>query len=314
MIAVVIPCYRTRNQVLAVIEKIGPEVSRIYVVDDNCPDNTGDYVSKNCQDSRVAVIKNAKNLGVGGATIAGYRKALADNASIVIKLDSDGQMDPTLIPAFVEPIQEGRADYSKGNRFYVLEYLKKMPGVRVFGNAVLSLITKFSTGYWNIMDPTNGFTAIHSKVLNLLPLDKLDNRYFFESDMLFRLNIVRAVVIDIPLLSTYNDEPSSLPIPSVSILFPGKHLLRFAKRIFYNYFLREFNLGTIQLVGGSILMGGGTIFGAYEWYKNYQAGIETTSGTVMLAALPILLGFNLLVGAVNYDISSMPQTVIHKVL
>ena len=145
MIAVVIPCYRTRNQVLAVLEKIGPDVSRIYVVDDGCPEGTGDYVSKNSRDSRVLVIKNERNLGVGGATIAGYRRALADKASIVIKLDSDGQMDPGMIPAFVEPIQEGRADYTKGNRFYALEYLKNMPGIRLFGNAVLSLITKIST-------------------------------------------------------------------------------------------------------------------------------------------------------------------------
>jgi glycosyltransferase involved in cell wall biosynthesis len=308
------PCYKTRNQVLSVIEKIGQDVSRIYVVDDCCPEGTGEYVSKNCKDPRVVVLKNKKNLGVGGATMAGYRKALADRSNIVIKLDSDGQMDPSYIPAFVAPILAGRADYTKGNRFYTLEYLKNMPGMRLFGNAVLSLITKASTGYWNIMDPTNGFTAIHGKVLYLLPLDKLDKRYFFESDMLFRLNIIRAVVMDIPLISTYNNEPSSLRIQSASILFPGKHLLRFLKRIFYNYFLREFNLGTIEMLGSAILMGGGALFGAFEWYKNAQAGIETTSGTVMLAALPILLGFNLMLGAINYDINSIPRNVIHKVL
>lgn len=314
MISVVIPCYRTRNQILDVLKNIGPDISRIYVVDDCCPDHTGDYVSRNCRDSRVIIIKNKKNLGVGGATITGYRRALEDKAEIIIKLDSDGQMNPALIPTLVSPLIEGRADYTKGNRFYLLEYLKNMPRIRIFGNAVLSLITKVSTGYWNIMDPTNGFTAIHSKVLRLLPLNKLDNRYFFESDMLFRLNIIKAVVMDIPLISLYNNETSNLNIPAVSLLFPGKHLLRFMKRIFYNYFLREFNLGTVHLVGSCILMGGGTVFGIYQWYKNYQVGIATTSGNVMLAALPILLGFNLLIGALNYDITSVPQTVIHKVL
>lgn len=314
MIAVVIPCYKTKQQIMSVIEKIGPEVSRIYLVDDSCPQKTGDYVSEHCRDPRVTVIKNATNMGVGGATITGYQEALSHGASIIIKVDGDGQMNPELIPSFIGPILAGRADYTKGNRFYTLEYLHTMPPLRLLGNAVLSLFTKFSTGYWDIMDPTNGFTAIHSKVLKILPLEKLDKRYFFETDMLFRLNIARAVIQDIPLMSTYDDEPSSLHIGAIVMQFPWKHLTRFTKRIFYNYFLREFNMGTIQLLSSFILMGGGTTFGIYEWIKNARLGIETTSGTVMIAALPILLGFNLLLGAINYDITSIPRTVIHKIL
>lgn len=314
MIAVVIPCYKTRNQVLPVIEKIGPEVSNIYVIDDFCPEGTGDYVLEKCRDPRIIVIKHDRNLGVGGAMVTGYRRALADGATIVVKIDGDGQMNPELIHTLIEPIIDGQADYTKGNRFHALEYLANMPGVRLFGNAFLSLITKFSTGYWDIMDPTNGFTAIHGKVLRILPLEKLNKRYFFETDMLFRLNISRAVIRDIPLVATYNNGPSSLKITSTAIQFPWEHLVRFSKRIFYSYFLREFNMGTVQLTSGALLMGGGAVFGAYEWIKNAQLGVETTSGTVMIAALPILLGFNLLLGAVNYDIASTPRNVLHKVL
>src|SRR5690606_32001950 len=150
-------------------------------------------------DPRVRVIRHASNLGVGGAVITGYQAAIADGMDILVKLDGDGQMDASLIPDFIEPIINGEADYTKGNRFFDLEELRSMPRIRLIGNAVLSFMTKFSSGYWNLFDPTNGFTALHADVARYLPLSKISKRYFFESDMLFRLNTLRAVVHDIPM-------------------------------------------------------------------------------------------------------------------
>jgi glycosyltransferase involved in cell wall biosynthesis len=312
MIAVIIPCYRTRAYILPLIAQIGTEVDRIYVIDDACPEKTGTYVEKECCDPRVIVIFHGHNQGVGGAVVSGYRQALEDGAEIVIKLDGDGQMNPALIPRFISPILNGTADYTKGNRFFDLRLLTSMPKIRLLGNAGLSFICKLCTGYWNMMDPTNGYTAIHVSVLKLLPLHKLDKRYFFESDILFRLNTVRAVVYDIPMQSKYEGEVSSLRIGEVILAFPLKYINRLWKRIFYSYFLRDFNVGSIALVVGSLLFSFGVVQGAIAWYHSIISGIPATSGTVMLASLPIILGFQSLLAAINFDVANVPKDPVQK--
>ena len=198
-IAVVIPCHRVRDRVAGVIQSIGPEVSAIFVVDDGCPEDTGGFVEREVADARVTVLRHEQNQGVGAAVMTGYRAAIADSAGIIVKIDGDGQMDPADLPALVAPILEGSADYTKGNRFTELGHLPTMPAIRIVGNAVLSFLTKFSSGYWDIFDPTNGYTAIHASVAARLPFAKIAPRYFFESDMLFRLGLLRAVVRDVPM-------------------------------------------------------------------------------------------------------------------
>lgn len=198
-VAVVLPCYKSKKQVLDVIARIGQEAFLIVAVDDCCPMGTGTHIEQNCSDPRVVIVRNEVNRGVGGAVIRGYREALGRGADIVVKIDSDGQMDPAHLPRIVHPVAQGLADYTKGNRFFNIEDLKTMPAIRVFGNAGLSFLTKLSSGYWSVFDPTNGYTAIHRAALEMLPLDKIDNRFFFESDMLFRLYIAGAVVLDVPI-------------------------------------------------------------------------------------------------------------------
>ena len=221
-IAVIIPSYRVCNHLLGVIESIGSEVSKIYVIDDFCPDDSGTLVEKQCQDERVLVIRNQKNQGVGGAVMAGYKAAIDDGMEIIVKVDGDGQMDPSLILDFVAPIASGEADYTKGNR--------AMPKSRLFGNAVLSFMTKLSSGYWDLFDPTNGYTAIHRDVAIHIPFHKVSRRYFFETDMLFRLNTLRAVVVDIPMDAKYGKEKSNLRVSRVFGEFLFKHIRNFCLR------------------------------------------------------------------------------------
>lgn len=313
-IAVVVPSYRVRERIGGVLSAIGPEVERIYVVDDACPEKTGDHVEASVRDPRVKVVRNASNLGVGGATKAGMLAALADGADVIVKVDGDGQMDPSLIPALVRPIAEERADYTKGNRFFELEDVAAMPKVRLFGNALLSLVNKAASGYWDLMDPTNGFVAIHARVAERLPLGKIADDYFFESDMLFRLGTLRAVALDMPMVARYDGAPSSLRIGNVALRFPGRYLGRFFKRVFYNYFLRDFNAGTVQIVLAVLLLLGGAAFGLWRWYLSVATGVPATSGTVMLAALPVLLGGHLLISAINFDIANVPRRPLHPLL
>jgi len=311
-VAIVIPCFKVKRHILSVIRSIKRDITYIFVVDDFCPEDSGEFVLKNIKDKRVKVLFHEKNLGVGGAMVTGYKAALASGAEIIIKLDGDGQMDPKLIPNFISPIIKGEADYTKGNRFFNPEYLIKMPKVRLIGNAGLSFINKLVSGYWDIMDPTNGYTAIHKTVLSMIPFEKLDNRYFFESDMLFRLNIARAVVQDVPMVAIYGDEISNLSIKRVLFEFPLKYMNRLFKRIFYNYFLRDFNLGSLELFFGMILTSFGIFFGISKWFYGYFNQINASSGTVMVAALPIIVGFQLILSALQYDVISVPKKVLSK--
>lgn len=309
-IAVVIPCYRVKQYVLSVIDAIGPEVTAIYVVDDRCPEGSGDYVELKCTDQRVKVLRNPVNRGVGGAVMHGYRQAIADGVDVVVKIDGDGQMDPRLLCRFVAPIIAGQADYVKGNRFYDLAQIRQMPTIRIFGNAVLSFMSKFSTGYWGLFDPTNGFTALSVPVAAHLPFDKISNRYFFETDMLFRLNTLRAVVVDMPMHACYGDERSSLNVAKVLPEFLLKHARNFTKRIFYNYFLRDMSVASLELVVGAFLFCGGTLFGGWQWLRALLTHVPTPLGTIMLAVLPILIGMQLLLAFLAYDIAAVPKRPI----
>lgn len=313
-IAVVIPSFRVREHILQVIDGIGAEVSLIYVIDDACPQESGRYVNEHCDDARVTVIFLQENQGVGGAVMAGYSAAIEDGADVIVKVDGDDQMDPRLIPVFVEPILRGEADYTKGNRFFDLEKISAMPRMRLFGNAVLSFMAKVSTGYWNLFDPTNGYTAIHAAVAKHLPFNKISKRYFFETDILFRLNTLQAVVSDVPMHAKYADEKSNLQINKIVGEFLVKHIRNFIKRIFYNYYLRDLSLASLELPLGMLLILGGSGYGFYHWFESSEVGVATSAGTVMLAALPILLGVQLVLAFVGYDISRVPRDVKHRKL
>ena len=306
-IAVTIPSYKVRAHVLDVIARIPPQVQRIYVVDDKCPQDSGRFVQEQCHDPRVLVLFHEQNQGVGGAVSTGYRAALEEGMDIVVKVDGDGQMDPALIPHFTRPIERGRADYTKGNRFYRPESLKGMPPIRLFGNAALSFINKLSTGYWSIMDPTNGYTAIHTAVLRELPLHKLEQRYFFETDMLYHLNTIRAVVHDVPMDAVYADEESSLKVSKVLPEFMVKHVNRFFKRYVYLYLLRDFNIGSLYSLLGVVLCGLGVVFGGWAWLRSLTTGQPATSGTVMLAALPLIIGIQFLIAFLHHDVERVPS-------
>ena len=314
MIAVVIPSYKCKKHILNVITTIGSEVNKIYIVDDCCPEKTGAFVLENNKDPRVKVLFNEINLGVGGAVMNGYRQALLDNFQVVVKVDGDGQMDPELIPLFIRPILLGEADYTKGNRFYQIDDLRQMPKLRVFGNTVLSFLSKLSSGYWRVFDPTNGYTAIHTSVLQSIDLDKVSKRYFFESDFLFRLNISGAVVVDVPMIAKYGDEKSNLSEFKIIPSFLKGHFRNFLKRIFYNYFLRDFNIASLELLLGTPLLFFGLFYGLFQWCVHSLNNTQAPNGTVMLAALSIILGFQMLLGFFNFDMNARTEKPLHKKL
>jgi glycosyltransferase involved in cell wall biosynthesis len=310
-VAVVIPCYRVKSHILSLLSRIGPEVSRVFVIDDACPEHTGRLVQEQCNDSRVIVLHHAVNQGVGAAVITGYAAALNEGAQVIVKVDGDGQMDPALIPHFIGPILKGQADYTKGNRFYDLMHIGHMPVIRLVGNAGLSFMAKLSTGYWNLFDTTNGYTAIHAKVARRIAFDKVSQRYFFETDLLFRLNTIRAVVVDIPMDACYGSETSSLLVSRVMGEFLVKHFRNFGKRVFYNYFLRDMTAASLELVLGMCALAFGVVFGGIHWVRGIATDLPTPLGTIMLAALPTMLGLQMLLAFVTFDVANVPWRPIH---
>lgn len=314
-VAVIIPAYKVSAYIVDLLDCLNDMGYLIYVVDDCCPEYSGKLVeSKFCHSKNVSVIYHRDNQGVGGAVMSGYRKAIADGAEILVKLDGDGQMNPRLIPRLIKPIEMGTADYVKGNRFYNLEKLKMMPVNRIIGNAALSFITKLSSGYWNIYDPTNGFTAIDSALARNLPFEKISKRYFFESDMLFRLNTVRAVVQDMPMDAHYGDEKSNMRIGRIIPEFMYKNIRNLFKRIFYNYYLRDMTIGSLMLPLGTVMFLWGFIFGILKWQLAMTSGLNTPIGTVMISVLPIVLGMQFILAFLNEDISSVPSKPISAFL
>jgi glycosyltransferase involved in cell wall biosynthesis len=304
--AVVIPSYKVAAQIAAVIRSIPPTIDHILVVDDACPQDSGGRAAET-GDSRVTVLRHVVNGGVGAAVATGYRKALDLGCDIVVKMDGDGQMDPAFLPALLAPLEEDRADYAKGNRFRDFRALRSMPRLRLFGNSVLSFMVKAASGYWNVMDPTNGYTAIHRRALSQLNLARLARRYFFESGLLIELNIVRAVVVDVAMPSKYGDEKSSLRIPRVAAEFPLRLASGFFKRIFLRYFVHDFNMASIYLLLGLPMFAASVSWGAYEWLESILTGEPRTAGTIMLVALPIILSFQMLLQAIQIDIAAVPR-------
>ncbi len=312
-LAVVIPCYRVRKHIASVLRGIGPEVWRVYCIDDACPEQSREIIEEvAATDPRVRLLIHERNGGVGAAVVTGYRQAVADGADIIVKVDGDGQMDPAKIGELVEPLARGDADYVKGNRFYYIESLRSMPLVRLVGNAGLSFLSKISTGYWHLFDPTNGFTAIQGSVARQLPLGKLSPRYFFESDILFRLNTLRAVVLEVPMDARYADERSNLNQWRALVEFPLYHARNCLKRIFYNYFLRGFGAASVNLIVGLGLLAFGVIFGCIEWLSAAERNTPASSGTVMLAALPIIIGSQMVLSFLNFDMADIPRDPIHR--
>ena len=317
VVAVVIPCYRVANTIASVVRQVLQEdvVSMVICIDDACPENSSRQSLGEFQnDLRVKVISLPTNRGVGGATKVGYVAAIRAGADIIVKVDGDGQMIPNHITNLISPIERGEADYVKGNRFFSLTSLARMPLIRKIGNAGLSFFNKLSSGYWNLFDPTNGYTAIESRVAAHIPFDKVHNRFFFEQDLLFRLSIIRACVTELPMAAVYGEEESNLSIFRAFFRFPFCHAINLGKRIFYNYFLRNFSLASINLILGLLFLVAGVVFGGIQWWISIASEEAATAGTVMLAALPIILGIQFLLNFLGYDMIMVPREAVHPKL
>jgi dolichol-phosphate mannosyltransferase len=312
-IDIVIPAFRVGEQIEDVLAKVPEYIRHLIVVNDASPDETRQKIELIMKrDTRIILVNHEQNMGVGGAMISGFKKAMELGAQIVIKMDGDGQMSPDYLPEMITPLILGQADYAKGNRFRDLPSLQKMPFIRRLGNIGLSFFSKAATGYWNCFDPTNGFVAIRVETLAKLPLEQIDSSYFFEISMLAQLYLQGACIREIPMPSRYAGEQSSLSIGRVLIEFPSKLIRVFFQRILIKYFVFDFSIISIYIMTSIPLLVFGLIFGISKWIKYGRLGIPTPTGTVMLPVLSLTLGMQILLAAIGIDLQSIPTNPISK--
>ena len=308
IITVVIPCYNVSRHIESVIKNLPQEVDWIIAVNDVSKDDTGNVLVKLKENyKKLIVIEHATNQGVGGAMITGYKRSLELDSDITIKIDGDDQMDSSNIPMLIKPLIEGKADYTKGNRFRDFKALKQMPAIRRMGNLGLSFLIKAASGYWNIFDPNNGFIAINKDTLRSLNFEKIYKRYFFESSMLIELYYSNAVITEIPMKARYGDEKSSLSVTRTLFGFPPKLLKAFIRRIILKYFLFDFNIASVYILFGVPFFIFGVIYGILNFIKYASSHVGAPTGTVVIPTLLIILGFQLLLAAVSYDILNYPK-------
>ena len=307
--AVVIPYYNASNHIANVVAKLPDSIFAVIIVDDVSKEVLPE---KDIRDSinpktELVILRNDLNLGVGGATKRGFQYAITMNVDVVVKVDADDQMDTSFIPQLLKPLLKNKAEMSKGNRFRDLEALKKMPFTRRFGNLFLSFLTKIATGYWNNFDPTNGFIAIKVSVLKKIDINKLSNRYFFETSLISELYFVKARIKDVAMPAIYGDEKSSMRLWTIPVSFSLRLFKLFIKRLVKQYLLYDFCLGSIYLIIGLPLFLFGVIFGVYEWIHYASMNVPAPTGTIMVVALTVILGFQLLLQGLQYDVINAPK-------
>ena len=300
-IGVAIPCYMSGKQAIKTVQQTLKFADYIVAIDDACPINTGKLIKSYVNSEKLYIIYNKVNQGVGGATKLGFDWLMKNNCDIILKIDSDGQMNPADIPKMCEPIIKQRCEATKGNRFTNLDKISRIPKIRLIGNIALSFITKLSTGYWELFDPTNGFIVFRKDVLERINLSKTDNRYFFETDLLFRCALKNIYIKNIEIDPIYNNVHSSVnPIKEFPNFFI-KHIKLIFKRIFYQYIVLDFNPGSIELIL-SVFAGFYAIFlGLISVYKSNSTGILTSAGTVSLFTISMIICVQLLVSFLYYD-------------
>lgn len=312
-IAVIIPAYKVEKHINTVIMNIPPFVKSIIVVDDGSPDLTGSILKK-ISDPRLIILTHEQNRGVGAAMITGYDHAVAIGADILVKMDGDDQMDPDKLSDLIFPIVHQEADFTKGNRFLHQTQLQSMPLTRRIGNWGLTFMVKAASGYWQIFDPTNGYTAMHRCVWHNINKTRIARDYFFESSLLTEMRYINALVEDVYIPARYQEEVSSMSIWKVLFSFPLRLLKATVRRFIYQYYLYNFSFGSLALILGMLFILFGFVWGIVYWRESQITGIPATTGTVLIAVLPIILGVQLLLQAISQDMTEIPRKPLQILL
>ncbi len=300
--AVVVPAYNEDALIGSTVEGIPSFVDRIIVVDDGSKDATAARAQN--ADKRVEVISHEKNQGVGAAIVTGYKRAIANGVDVTAVMAADGQMDPDDLETLVRAVALGETDYAKANRLFTGQAWQLIPRTRYLGNAALSFLTKIASGYWHVADSQSGYTAVNLETLKLLDLDRVYRRYGFPNDLLVHLNVFNRRVRDYPSRPIYGvGERSGIRLRHVVPKISWLLLKGFFWRMGQKYVIRDFHPLILFYTLGGLLFGVGMALGIAEVILRFL-GNPITSASIVLVALLLISGLQLLLFAMWFDMES----------
>ena len=307
-IAVIVAAFNEERHIERTIAEMPEYADSIIVVDDASTDGTVGKVEKLAAvDSRLTLITNERNRGKGSCVVKGCERAMESGSDITVLMDGDNQMPAEHLDSLLDAVIDGSLDGAKGNRFIASpQALSSMPKYRLIGNVLLTMMTKLASGYWSIFDSQNGYWALRTTTLARLDLRRLARRYDLENSLLINLNIIGARVRDVAIPARYADEESGIRIWRVTPRIMATLLVGLLQRIFYRYVLYSFHPVALFLFAGIPLVLWGIAFGVYVLITALGEPVATT-GTVMIAVLPFLMGYQLLLAAFVLDILSEPK-------
>ena len=306
VIAVVVPCYNEEKLVQKTIVTLPKEIDHIIAINDASTDNTIRELKRIAKmNKKVIVLDNPKNGGIGFSLMRGYKHALENTSSDAIGIVAgDAQCDPSYILEMLDVFFSEELDYVKANRFFHRDALKSMPRYRKIGNIFISLLTKFSTGYYSISDTQNGYGFLSRSILKKVNYSFVKERYDYENTMLVALSIVGAKIKDHPVPAIYGEETSSIKLLPTALRALRAVWVGFWQRIYYKYILYSFHPIALFLFSGLLLFLCGLAGGFFIIIDRMLNGHSPSTGTVMLVALPLLVGFQLLLSAITMDMNN----------
>ncbi len=301
-VAVVVPAYDEEALIASTVSSIPAFVDRIFVVDDGSKDATAERARG--ADPRVELILHERNEGVGAAIVSGYRRAIAEEIDVTSVMAADGQMDPEDLETLVSAVGRGECDYAKSNRLFTGQAWKLIPRTRYIGNAILSFLTKIASGYWHVADSQSGYTAVNLETLKLLDLERIYRRYGFPNDILVHLNVWNRRVRDYPSRPIYGiGERSGIRLSRVVPTIAWLLVKGFFWRLKEKYVIRDFHPLVLFYFLGFLFAGVGLLLGIVETALRI-AGNDITVATIVLVALLVISGMQLLLFAMWFDMES----------
>lgn len=308
-VAAILPCYNEEKLIGKTIETMPKFVDHIIAVDDKSTDKTWKVIQAIAKkNKKVIPVHSEVNQGIGGAYISGFKEALDKKADLIFTMAGDAQCNQDFMPNMIDTLLDNNLDYVKANRFVHLEELKQMPTFRRVGNTIITILTKFSSGYYSIFDSQNGYGVFTRKALEKLPLSHIGRRYDYENTLLIALSIMGAKIKDEPVPAIYGDEVSTIPVFKTTLRALKVVWLGFWKRMYNKYILINFHPIALFLLSGILLFLIGLGFGVFLAADRILFGTSPSTGTVMLSVLPIILGFQLLLTAITMDMNNENKT------
>ncbi len=301
-VAVVVPCYNEEKLAPVTVKGIPDYVDTIYAVNDASKDGTLAVLKHRAKkDARITVVNNEVNLGLGGSMLRVFTAIENSDNDLLVVMAGDNQMDPKRLPALLDALIDNSADFAKANRFAMNQSLEQMPKYRKIGNVIVSILTKFSTGYYSLFDSQNGYVVYKVDTIRKLPKHIIGTRYEYENTVLVALSIIGAKVVDVPIPAVYGEEKSTINLLGTTLRTIKALHKGFWQRIYYKYVMYSFHPIALFLFTSIVLFLFSFAWVVFILYAKLFKDISATTGTTMLAVIPFVLAVQFLLTAIILD-------------